>query len=275
MHDLKSRYLYRRISVFILLLVIGCVTMQVDSATQSRMPASAPASVRIDSFAPDTRVMSFIPGEGQWKIAKFNQSKPGSEFYLNNRLYRAVNSQKALFIPGIDAGKLLEADIQYSNTSRKPLPGDAVQVLDKDIRFIEHSLLSKVQPGSIIRFQGRAYKIKEDRSLVNTGMTFFSEIRNLQRIVITSSGMRHVQDRHMAGGTMTSGKSIFFSSEDVKSLIKCAQLTTPVEEDNGLFKREFDAGRSIGYQTNGRQTSTYLVITMKSGNLVTAYPVAP
>lgn len=272
MNKSGSRYLHRRILALILFLLIVGIVVQADQATQSAAPVTGQGTY---SFAPDTRVMLFAPDEGQWTIAKFSQSKPGSEFFYNSRLYHTVDSQKAFYIPGIDAGKLFEADVQYSSTSHKPLPGDAVQVLDKDIRFVEHAILNKVQPGTIVRFQGGAYKVKSDRSLVNTGMTFSSEIMNLQRIEITSSGMRHVQDRHMTGGTMTSGKSIFFPSEDFKSLIKCAQLTTPEEEDNGLFKRVFDAGRLIGYQTNGRQTSTYLVITMKNGKLVTAYPVAP
>ncbi|MHB0999932.1 MAG: hypothetical protein ACYC27_11865 [Armatimonadota bacterium] len=275
MNNSGRQYLHRGILALILILVMGSIAVQVNPAVQSGTPVTSSSSLRSDYFTSDARVMLFVPDQGQWMLTKFRQTKPGSEFYFNNSLYRAVDSETALFVPKIDAGKLYEADQQYSQNSRKPLPGDAVQVLDKDIRFVEHSVLSTVQPGTIIRFQGRAYKIKADRSLANTEMVFSSDILNLQRIEITASGFRHVQDRHMVGGTMTAGKSIFFPTEDVKSLIKCAQLTTPEEQDNGLFKRVFDAGRFIGAETNGKHTSTYLVITMKSGNLVTAYPVRP
>lgn len=238
-------------------------------STNSVVWASSEAQV---NFAQNTRIMLFSPSE--WVLSTFEQAKPGNEFYFNNQLYRVVDSDKAQFVLKIDASKLFEADRQYDKISRRPVASDLVQALDKDIRFVEHALLGTVQPGSTVRFQGRAHKVKTDRSLTNTGITFSSAISPLQRIEITRSGLQHIMDRHTIGGTMNAGKSIFNTGENIQALIKDAQLAAPVQQAGGNCQRVFDAGRIIGTdRATGKQTSTYRVITTQSGKLVTAYPV--
>jgi hypothetical protein len=251
--------LQRRIVVLVLSLIICSLAVW----------AGAPVT-----FSPSTRVMLFSPDAGQWAIAAFEQTEPGNEFFFNSQLYRVSEAGKAQVVPNIDADKLLEADLHYDKSSRRPAASDVVQVLDKDTRFVLHGVLATVQPGATVRFQGRAWRVRADRSVVNTGTVFSSARVNLQRIQITARGMQHVTDRHTAGGNTTAHKSIFNPTEDVQALVKCAQLTTPVQEPNGLFKRLFDAGRVIGVDGyKGKQTSTYTVITKPSGELVTAYPV--
>lgn len=227
-------------------------------------------------FARDTRLMLFLPGKGQWVLGTFAQAKLGNEFYYNNQLYRVVDSEKSQLVLNVDAGKLLEADLQYQEISRRPRTGDIVQVLDKNSLFEAHALLDTVQPGAIIRFQGRAYSVKADRSLVNTGTVFSSATSPLQRIEITRSGLKHVMDRHTPSGAMNTGKSIFNVGEDIQALIKNAEIAAPVMEKNGYLRRDFDVGRNIGIDgRTTRQTSTYRVITTQSGKLVTAYPMVP
>jgi hypothetical protein len=257
-HSGRQR-LQRRIVVLLLALVISSLAVWAGAPT---------------TFSPSTRVMLFSPDAGQWAIAAFEQAEPGNEFFFNSQLYRVSEAGKAQVVPNVDAAKLLEADLQYDKSSRRPEAGDVVQTLDKDIRFVSHAVFATVQPGATVRFQGRAWRVKQDRSVANTGIVFSSSTPNLQRIEITARGFQHVTDRHAVGGTTTAQKSMFNPTEDIQALIRCAQLTTPVQEPNGLFKRLFDAGRMIGVDGYKRkQTSTYTVITKPSGELVTAYPV--
>lgn len=95
-------------------------------------------------------------------------------------------------------------------------------------------------------------------------------------IQVSGSSLRHVTDRHTAGGTMTAGKSVFNSGEDVGALIRNAASASPTQEPNGRLCRVVNAGRNIGVdRATGAQTSTYTVITTESGQLVTAFPGLP
>lgn len=95
-------------------------------------------------------------------------------------------------------------------------------------------------------------------------------------IEITESALQHVIDRHTVGGSMTAGKSIFSSGENVRDLIKDAELLAPTPQDRGNYQRVVDAGRTIGIdRRTGQPTSTYTVITTESGKLVTAFPGLP
>lgn len=227
-------------------------------------------------FADSTQVMLFSPSTGQWVLSTFSQAKPENEFYYNSQLYRVVDSGKAQVVMNVDGSELFKADQQYDNTSRRPKESDVVQVLNKDTRFVAHAVLSTVQTDAIIRFQGRAYKIREDRSLVNTGIVFSSATVTLRRVEITNSGLQHIMDRHTVNGTMNAGKSIFNAGENIQALIENTEIAAPVMQARGNFQRLFDAGRSIGTdRATGKTTSTYTVITTQTGKLVTAFPGLP
>ena len=248
----------------------GCATPE----TQSKPPLPARNSTRFDFFSAQTLVMLFSSSTGEWILTTFEQAKPGDEFTFNNQLYRVFDSAKALVVPKIDTSELIEADLPYDNTSRRPKPGDVVQILDKGMQFMEHAVLSTVPPGATIRFQGKVYSVTKDRSLADTKTIFPATTSKLRRIEITKSAMQHITDRHTVGGTKNAGASIFNAGENIQTLIKNAQLTAPVIEANGYFKRVFDAGRNIGVDgRTGKRTSTYRVITTQSGKLVTVYPV--
>lgn len=238
------------------------------------LAASASCAAEQVIFARDTRVMLFSPAAGQWALATFGQTRPGSEFYFGSQLYRVISADRARVVPGIDAARLLEADLQCNGAARPPKAGDAVQVLDKDSRFTEHTLLASAPPGSTIRFQGKAYTIKADRSLASTAAILPPEATPLQRIEITASAWRHIADRHTPGGSKSAGTSVFLAGVDIRALIVNAQLTSPVLESNGLLKRFFEAGRGIGTDASGRKLTAYRVITTPSGKLVTAFPAS-
>lgn len=270
MRESGRQRLHRRIVALLFALIISIPAIWANSETQS----NALQTDKSVYFAPSIRVMLFSPSAGQWAIATFGQTAPGNEFYFNNQLYRAIGTDKAEVVPNVDAVKLLEADLQYDKTSRRPTSSDVVQVLDKDAKFVAHAVFGLVPPGATVRFQGRAFNVKSDRSLTNTGIVFSSAAGTLRRIEITRSGMQHVTDRHTVGGARNAGASIFNPGENIQVLIKAAQLTIPTVEANGYFKRVCDAGRGIGFDgRKGKQTGTYFVITTQSGQLVTAYPV--
>jgi len=226
-----------------------------------------------ERFARDTRVMLFWPGVGQWTLVTFSQTRAGCEFLFNNRLYRVVDADTARMHMTVSAGSLFEADRPADRTGRRPGAGDLVQLLDSSSRPTGHDVLSAVQPGSTIRFQGKGYAIAADRSLSSTGTVYAPTASSLQHIEITASGFQHVTDRHTVGGSTTSGKSVFYPNEDIRALIKNAELVVPVVEANGYYKRLFDAGRAIGYYPDsGKRVSSYRVITTREGKLVTSYP---
>jgi hypothetical protein len=95
-------------------------------------------------------------------------------------------------------------------------------------------------------------------------------------INITSAGLAHVYDRHYPGGTLTSGKSLFYAGEDIPGLITQAGSVTPTLQANGNYAWTADAGRAIGTdRATGQSTSIYTVITRTNGDLVTAFPGYP
>ncbi len=247
----------------VVLLILGSLPVWADSA-------KTPTPVQ---FAPETRVMLFSVVGGQWIIAEFGRVRAGCEFYFNNQLYSVIDSEKAQVVLSVDTGKLFEADRPANQASRKPKAGDVVQVVGKDSRISGHALLATVQPGATVRFQGKAYTIKADRTLADAGKAPQTNAV-FQHIEITRSSAQHVIDRHTVNGTQTAGKSVFSPSEDIAALIKQAELVTPLLEPNGYSSREFDAGRIIGTEGYRRkETSAFRVITTKTGKLVTAYPV--
>lgn len=260
-------WLCRLNTIVIVLAVVACLS------TGCADTASPPdASVDVSS---NTVGLLFAPDSGGWTIAPFRQAKPGDEFYSGGRLYRATASTKANPVLSMSASKLTEADLPFCKSSRPPKSDDAVQILSDDMRFIAHSELAAVKPGSLLRFQGKAYKIAADRKLTDTGITFSENTTQLRAIEITDRGMRHVMDRHSVGGASTAGKSIFSAGENIRALILDAQLATPVLQQNGYLKRVMDAGRIIGIDRyRGTRTSTYWVITTQTAKLVTAYPAA-
>lgn len=249
-------------SLIILLLIsslAGCANSQTTSNTQ-------------ESFSAQTRIVVFVPGSRQWVVTTFGMTRPGSEFYFSKKLFRVVGSGKAqVFLP-VDSAKLFEADRPSDASSRQPKAGDVVQILGADTRPVSHVLYDQVKPGNSIRFQGVAYSVSSQ----GLAKTSSSATSTLQRIEITASAWQHVIDRHIPGGSMTAGKSVFNSGVDVRSLIVDAQLLAPVPQSRGNCERVCDAGRGIGVdRTTGRQTSTYTVITRQSGKLVTAFPGLP
>lgn len=256
-------YIVRQLSrgLFVLAAIVALATFVIAAAE----PEEAAR------FAPRTRVMLF--SADRWAIAEFQHAQSGNEFLHNNRLYRVLDSQTAKPRMTVTTSKLFEADRVADDSSRKPAATDVVQVLSKELRFIEHSLLKNVPLQSTIRFQGRLYNLQSARSLKAAGNAP-PHSAVYQHIQITRSSTRHIIDRHTVGGSKSAGASIFLPSEDIDLLIRQAELVTPVLEENGYVSREFDAGRPIGTDgRTGKQTSTYRVISTRTGKLVTAYPV--
>lgn len=226
-------------------------------------------------FKDDAPILLFSPKDSVWIPAQFAQTKPGDEFCFQGQLYRVSESGKASRISDIDAVKLFEADRPYDKTGRQAKTFDVVQVLDKNMEFIEHALLCNTQSDTAIRFQGRTYTVKPDRSLSETGTIFWASNSSLQRIEVTKGALQHITDRHTIRGTTTAGKSIFNAGEDIQALINNAELIVPVAQSDGRCQRILNYGRMIGTDgITGRQISTYMVITTQSGVLVTAYPYA-
>jgi RHS repeat-associated protein len=96
-------------------------------------------------------------------------------------------------------------------------------------------------------------------------------------IRITTRGLAHVLGRHVAGGAITAGKSLFHGGEaEVVSLIREAGSVARVAQPNGNFARVVDAGRIIGVdRATGAPKSVYTVITDAAERLVTAFPGKP
>lgn len=94
---------------------------------------------------------------------------------------------------------------------------------------------------------------------------------------ITQGGLEDVLERHVVGGALSRGKSLFNVGEDIKGLIQSAESANPVKQVRGLnFERVVDAGRIIGNdRATGTPTSIYTVITRPNGELVTAFPGKP
>lgn len=93
-------------------------------------------------------------------------------------------------------------------------------------------------------------------------------------IRVWEGSLRHVLRRHTRGGPESTGKSVFFPEEDIRSLIRAAETVEPKPQRAlGTYKREVEAGRPVGIDRATRKpTSLYTVITAQDGALVTAFP---
>jgi hypothetical protein len=88
--------------------------------------------------------------------------------------------------------------------------------------------------------------------------------------------LQHVLDRHVPGGPLSAGKSLFGAGEDLSALICKAEGLAPVPQAGGNFARIVNAGRIIGIdRATGQPTSIYTVITNAAGDLITAFPGVP
>jgi len=240
------------------------------------------------ALSPDARVAVFSSQTEEWVQTPFAQVTPGAEFTYDGRLYKSDDSGRAAIVPGIDAGNLVRADRPYDNSSyRGPAKTDAVQVLDADLRVTKHAVLGTVPSRTRLCFQGRVYYLEASRNLAYRGIINATKIRQhkpegyilqktlvrSQPIEVTQSALRHVTDRHTAGGAANAGKSVF--SGEWRSLVNDAIYYIPVESGSNM-QRVIDAGRPIGiYRATGKPINTYTVITTPSGKLVTAFPGLP
>lgn len=269
--------LLHRFAIFALLLVLlfsspaGFAKSGATSRASSPVN-EAPKAVLPVVFDPLTRVVLFGSGTGKWFLTEYKETKPGSEICCNNQFYRVDESGKAQPVSNVRANRLFEAGRSYDYTSRPPGNSDIVQVLDRDMRPLHHAILSEVKSCITVRFQGKAYSITSKRKPTDTGTVFYAADSTLQRIEITKGAMRHITDRHTVSGTRNAGASIFDPDEDIRVLIRNAEIVSPMQSRD-KFKRVMDAGHIIGIDTqSGKQTSLYIVITTQAGILVTAYP---
>ena len=82
--------------------------------------------------------------------------------------------------------------------------------------------------------------------------------------------------RHVPGGALTAGKSLFNAGENVPALVSAAEKVAPVAQKAGNFERVVDALRPIGVdRATNMTTSIYTVITNKANELVTMFPGKP
>lgn len=277
-HNLRSAEhmgLLQRFAIYSLLVVLLFSSSAGFAKSSAASKTSSPVievPLQLVVFDPLTRVVLFEPGTGKWILVEFKETQPGSEFCYNNQFYRVDESGKALPVPNVRANRLFEAGRSYDYTSRPPGNSDIVQILDKDMRPLHHSVISEVKSGATVRFQGKAYSITSKKKPTDTGTVFYAADSTLQRIEITKGAMRHITDRHTVSGTRNAGASIFNPDEDIRVLIKNAEIVSPMQSRD-KFKRVMDAGHIIGIDTqSGKQTSLYIVITTQAGILVTAYP---
>jgi hypothetical protein len=92
-------------------------------------------------------------------------------------------------------------------------------------------------------------------------------------IRVGREGRLHVERRHFPGGAESSGKSTFYSDENLDGLLKQAESVRPELQKNGYYRRVVNAGWPIAIdRETGKPTSFYTVITKRGGWLVTAYP---
>ncbi len=96
-------------------------------------------------------------------------------------------------------------------------------------------------------------------------------------IFLKESGWEHVVDRHFSPGINAGQFTI--SQKEVKALLQSKQVVNSsvrVSELSGQFIREVDIGRTIGTvkpSLGGQTTSNLIVITNRTGNLVSTYPI--
>ena len=254
-------------------LMAVCWNFTGTAAPQQSTTATAIGIAPLPQFISSSRVVLYDSDTSEWNLTTFSQAKPANEIYYNGWLYRVINSGKLEFILQTDPGRLFEADRAFDKTSRRPTPNDIVSVRHKDTQFVTHELFSNVQPDTNIRFQGKTFVLKADRKLIDLGIDNSIMIGSLQHIEVTNSSWQHIMARHTVNGSQNAGASVFYPGEDIKALIKLAELITPTQESNGYYSRDCDAGHSIGYDgARYPKTTSFKVIATQSGKLVTAYP---
>ena len=96
-------------------------------------------------------------------------------------------------------------------------------------------------------------------------------------LAVTERGLAHVLARHVTGGALTAGKSVFYGgAKEVRQLIDAAGRVSPTQQPGGRLGWIVDAGRDIGIdRTTGLPTSQYTVISDHVGALITAFPGVP
>ena len=97
-----------------------------------------------------------------------------------------------------------------------------------------------------------------------------------QQVKVTDKGIKHVLERHFAGGARSAGKSLFDASENVNTLVSEGESIQPIQQAGGNFERIVQASREIGIdRTTGLATNVYTIITNAAGDLVTMFPGVP
>lgn len=97
-----------------------------------------------------------------------------------------------------------------------------------------------------------------------------------QQVKITDKGIKHVLERHFAGGARSAGKSLFDASESVNTLVSEGESLQPIQQAGGNFERIVQAARDVGIdRTTGLATNVYTIITNAAGDLVTMFPGVP
>lgn len=93
------------------------------------------------------------------------------------------------------------------------------------------------------------------------------------RLRLSKGAERHIRERHFPGGRQTRGKSLFFASIDLNTLLAVAETAPARRQANGRDKRVVDADKDVG--TDGRTGAParrYVVISEPNGLVITAYP---
>jgi len=180
---------------------------------------------------------------------------------------KKLGSLEGLVLRGINSLKALAKQITQLATSQSPPPASTVeQVAQKTSQVLSEA--------------------KELASTSKNASNLFSEEPGVGRVIapknpnnsikITPRGLKHVLDRHIPSGALSSGKSLFSSGEDVSALISEAETVPPTRQAGGNFQRIVNAGKTIGIdRATGQPTNIYTVITNAAGELVTAFPGSP
>jgi hypothetical protein len=141
-------------------------------------------------------VVVFTPRNSQWAYTPLKQVKPGSEFTYRNHLYRVTDNGVVKPVPGIDVNKLADADRVYDSAHHRPPKfADVVMVLGSNMRFSHHAVLSSLQPGVRVCFQGRVYDLRKGirpgtMSVTDTGVIPGRVVRTYRRKADTLVDLR-------------------------------------------------------------------------------------
>jgi hypothetical protein len=122
---------------------------------------------------------------------------------------------------------------------------------------------------------GRFFGLSDEATAIAKGFDEAADATN-SGIKITDDGLEHILDRHTAFGTSTAHKSVFFDGEDITSLIRRAEGTTPIPQPGGNLAYIVHGDDVLGVDiATGLTTDLYTVITKPDGTLVTAFPGLP